>query len=438
MSNEHDELVKLDRRHVWHPYTQEQTAPPPIPIASAKGAVLHGVDGREYLDMISSWWVTSHGHAHPAVAKAIADQAQRMEQLIFAGFTHPPAVQLATRLAKVLPDGLSRVFFSDNGSTAVEVGMKMACQYALNRGEQRTRFLTFEGGYHGDTVGAMSAGRSSGFFDAFESMMFQVDTLPFPETWEGDEQVEQKERAIFEKLDRYLEAHGQQCAAALIEPLIQGASGMRICRPAFLRGVAARLKQAGALLIFDEVMTGFGRTGALFASQRSQVTPDIICLSKGLTSGFLPMSVTVCGEPIYEAFLDDTFDRAFAHGHSFTANPLGCAAALASLALFETERTLEKIAVIEATHRERLAQLAEHPNVRHRRLCGSIAALDVVVKDAGYTSQVGPKLKAFFLEQGLLIRPLGHVVYLMPPYCVTQEQLGRAWDAIFQAVDEIP
>ena len=430
-------LSDLDRRHVWHPFTQAQTAPDAIPIASAKGIRLYTADGREFLDLISSWWVNIHGHAHPTIAAAIAQQAQTLEQVIFAGFTHEPAVRLAHALVQRLPQGLTRVFFSDDGSTAVEVALKMALQYWRNHGEgQRTRFLAFEGGYHGDTVGAMSVGKGCGFFDTYGSLLFEVGLLPFPATWDGDTDVVAKEQAALARLDDYLADHGNTIAAVIMEPLVQGSAGMRMCRPEFLQALALRLRAAGILLIFDEVMTGFGRTGALFASLKAQVTPDIICLSKGLTAGFLPMSVTVASEEIYAAFLGDSFDRALVHGHSFTANSLGCAAALASLQVFEDEQTLAKLPQIEAWHRQGLAQLVNHPEVQHVRVTGTIAAFDVVAEDAGYTSAIGAQLKAYFHERGLLLRPLGNVVYLLPPYCVTEAELSHAYAVIAQALTQ--
>lgn len=427
--------TNLDRQHVWHPFTQAQTAPDPIPITSAKGIRLYAEDGREFLDLISSWWVNLHGHAHPTIAAAIAKQAHTLEQVIFAGFTHQPAAQLAHELVQRLPAGLTRVFFSDDGSTAVEVALKMALQYWRNQGEaQRTRFLAFEGGYHGDTVGAMSVGRGSDFFSTYGSLLFEVGLLPYPQTWDGDADVVSKEQAALAVLDAYLAQHGETLAGVIIEPLVQGAAGMRMCRPEFLQQLAAKLRAAGILLIFDEVMTGFGRTGAMFAAIKAQVMPDLICLSKGLTAGFLPMSVTVASEAIYAAFLGENFDRALIHGHSFTANPLGCAAALASLQVFEDEQTLAKLPQIEAWHRQGLAQLAGHPAVQHVRVTGTIAAFDVVTTDAGYTSAVGAKLKAFFHERGLLLRPLGNVIYLLPPYCVTQDELALAYQTIGEAL----
>lgn len=432
MNRSPEPLIALDRAHVWHPYTQQATAPVPVPIASARGAWLYGVDGTEYLDLIASWWVAIHGHAHPVIAEAIATQARTMAQIIFAGLTHEPAVRLAEALVKTLPAGLTRLFFSDDGSTAVEVAMKMALHYGRNMGQSRGRFLVFEHGYHGDTVGAMSASRSSGLFEGYGSLLFGVDTLPFPATWEGDAEVERKEREALEALERYLEAHGSDCAAMLIEPLIQGAGGMRICRPVFLRALVARLRAAGVLLIADEVMTGFGRCGTLFACEKAGIEPDFICLSKGLTGGFLPMAITACREGIYQAFLGETFDRALAHGHSFTANALGCAAGLASLALFDAENTLARVAAIEAVHRERLSALGGR--ILYPRAMGAVAAFELALPDRRYGSSFTPRLIRFFLERGLIIRPLGAVLYLMPPYCITPEALHRGWDGIEAAV----
>jgi adenosylmethionine-8-amino-7-oxononanoate aminotransferase len=427
-------ILTDDRAHLWHPFTQAATAGDPIAIVSARGATLTAEDGREILDLISSWWVTLHGHAEPAIAAAVAAQAARLEQVIFADFTHAPAATLARRLADHLPGDLTRVFFSDDGSTSVEVALKLAYQYWRNRGApERRRFLAFEGGYHGDTFGAMAAGVSSGFYEPFRALLFEVDHIPFPATWIGDPDVEAKETAALEWLDRWLDRYGAQAAAAIVEPLVQGAAGMRMCRPEFLRALVDRLRAAGVLVIFDEVMTGFGRTGALFACVKAGVAPDIICLSKGLTGGFLPMSATICGDAIYDSFKGADFGRAFAHGHSFTANPLGCAAALASLDLLETPETTARIAAIERAHREGLAALANHPGLIRPRVTGTIAAIDLLGADETYDSAFGQRLKAWFLDRGLLIRPIGNVLYLLPPYCIEHAELAGAYAAIAEA-----
>ena len=423
-----DQLRALDARHLWHPFTQAGSAAPPLLVNSAKGARITDADGREYLDLVSSWWVNLHGHAHPAIAAAIARQASRLEQVIFADHTHEPAIRLAAGVAALLPGDLDRVFYSDDGSTAVEVALKMAHQYWRNHGEERRRYIAFEGGYHGDTVGAMSAGRSSGYFDAWQDLLFPVEMVPFPATWDGDASVAAKEARALAALEQALAAG--PVAAVLIEPLIQGAGGMRMCRPDFLRGLEQRVRAAGTLLILDEVMTGFGRTGADFACVKSAIQPDMVCLSKGLTGGFLPLAMTVTREGIWQAFFGQDLERAFLHGHSYTANPLGCAAGLASLQLLLAPECRARIAAIEAIHRSRLGALAERPDVARPRITGTIAAFDIVGRDIA-----GLGLKNAFRARGLLLRPLGNVLYLLPPYCVEESDLHRAWDVIDEVLD---
>jgi adenosylmethionine-8-amino-7-oxononanoate aminotransferase len=427
-------LLELDRTLLWHPYTQVHTADPPLPIRSAQGATLTDFQGRELLDLISSWWVTLHGHAHPAIAKAIGEQAERMEQVIFAGFTHEPAVTLCQRLTAILPRELRRCFFSDNGSTAVEVALKMALQACGNLGQDRGRFLAFQGGYHGDTVGAMSAGVSSHFFEAWRELLFPVDVLPVADTWLDDPDVEAKEAAALARLDQHLEACGAQTAAAIIEPLVQGACGMHMHRPAFLRGVVERLRGHGVLVILDEVMTGFGRLGAPFGCIAAAVVPDFICLSKGLTGGALPMSLTITTEAIHEAFLDDATSRAFLHGHSFTASPMGCAAALASLDLLLDPACAAARARIEQRHRTDLARLvAASPSASRLRIQGTIAAFEVAGPE-GYGSDFDTRMQRWFLKRGLLLRPLGSTLYLLPPFCTTDAQLDQAYAGIAEGL----
>jgi adenosylmethionine---8-amino-7-oxononanoate aminotransferase len=421
------DIPALDARHVWHPFTQAETAAPPIVVRAARGSTLIAADGRSYVDLISSWWVTLHGHAEPAIAEAVAAQARTLEQVIFAGFTHEPAVRLAARLTTLLPRALTRVFFSDDGSTSVEVALKLALQYWRNRGEPRRRLLAFAGGYHGDTFGAMAAGRSSGFYAPFHEKLFDVDFIPFPATWTDDAEAAQKEAASLAALDAWLARHGEDAAAMILEPLVQGAAGMRMCRPDFLRLLIERLRAYDVLVIFDEVMTGFGRTGSLFACETVGSAPDIICLSKGLTGGFLPLAATVCRESIYAAFLDAGFDKAFAHGHSYTANPLGCAAALASLDVLEA--TAARRARIAAAHVQGLARLAGRREISRLRQHGTIAAMTLAAADQGYTAAIGRRCAAFFLERGLLVRPIGAELYLLPPYCVSDDELMRAYDA---------
>ena len=433
-------IAELDHAHVWHPFTQAHTAPAPLPIVRGAGAYLYDEQGKAYCDLISSWWVNLHGHAHPAIAAAIAEQARTLEHVLFAGFTHAPAAQLAQALTKILPAPLERVFFSDNGSTATEIALKMSYQVWYNRGEkQRTLFLAFDGAYHGDTFGAMAAGRTSSFFNPFQPFLFETRTLPWPHTWIGDTDIEAREAQALLTLDTVLAQEGQRIAALIVEPLIQGASGMRFVRPQFLRAVVERARALGILVIFDEVMTGFGRTGKMFACEHigtgQEITPDLICLSKGLTGGFLPMAVTVATDAIYQAFLGEHFSSAFAHGHSYTANPLGCAAALASLRLFNEESTLQKIAALEHVHRNALQELAQHPRVNCSRVLGSIAAFNLGATNAPYDAGLGRRVQQLCLEAGLIVRPLGNTVYLLPPYCLTPEQLQDAYATLTKILD---
>ncbi|GAB6035532.1 hypothetical protein JCM15519_00910 [Fundidesulfovibrio butyratiphilus] len=429
------DVLELSRRHVWRPFTQAATAPQPLAVERANGAILHTTDGRDIVDLVSSWWVTSHGHSHPRIGRAIAEQASRLEQVIFADFTHAPAARLAEKIVGVLPEGFSRVFYSDNGSTAVEVGVKMALQYFRNRGETgRTRLAALQGGYHGDTVGAMSVGFTCGYYKGFEKIVFPVDFLPYPATWMGDDEVQAKEDKALADVAAYFAAHPGEVAGVILEPLVQGAAGMRMVRPEFLRRLAELTTKAGALVIFDEVMTGFGRTGTLFACQRARVKPDIVCLAKGLSGGFLPLAATVAGEEIYQAFLGQGFDKAFAHGHSFTANPLGCAAGLASLKVFEEEDTLDKIARIEAAHRERLTALDGHPRLARARVLGSIGAVELTGTQKGYGAPIARQVQDFFLERDQYVRPLGEVFYIMAPFCLGLDDLHQAYDTLEEAL----
>ncbi len=437
MTLSYDQIQALDTRHVWHPFTQAGTAAPAIMAVAAEGATIHAADGRDYLDLVSSWWVNLHGHGHPAIARAIAEQAGRLEQVIFADFTHEPAARLAAAVCGLLPGDLNRAFYSDDGSTAVEVALKLAHQYWRNLGETRGTYIAFEGGYHGDTAGAMSAGHSSGYFSAWKEMLFPVETVPFPATWDGDDEVEAREKASLDALAQAFKRHGGDVAAVIIEPLIQGAAGMRMCRPDFLRALSALVRESGSLLILDEVMTGFGRTGDLFACVKAAITPDLICLSKGLTGGFVPLSMTVARDRIFDAFLGQDLSRAFLHGHSYTANPLGCAAGLASLDLLLADDCRSRRGAIETIHRRRLDRLAGRGKVGRTRLTGTVAALDVGGSGEGYGAEVAPRLKSAFLKRGLLLRPLGNVLYLLPPYCITEAELDRAWDAVEEVLEDL-
>jgi adenosylmethionine-8-amino-7-oxononanoate aminotransferase len=429
------DVLDKDRSHIWHPFTQHGTSGDPLVIARAKGASLFDAEGRELLDLISSWWTCTHGHAHPEINEALANQAALFEHVMFAGFTHQPAADLAASLAKLLPGDLNRVFFSDDGSTSVEVALKIAYQYWANRGETRRRaFLAFDCGYHGDTLGAMAMGRGSGFFNLFRGLLAEVRVLPFPWTFEGDEMVGERENGALAALEAWLPDKAHDVAALIVEPLLQGAGGMRICRPSFLKRLVEAAQAAGVLVIFDEVATGFGRTGTMFAMEQAGIVPDLVCLSKGLTAGYMPMGVTVAREPIFEAFLGENFDRALPHGHSFTANPLACAVANRSLSLYQEENTLQRIAHIAARHRERLPELQARSDVTRPRALGSILAFDLKGED-GYGSAESSALRDWYLAHGLNIRPLGQTIYLMPPYCISDEELTRAYAGMIEGLD---
>ena len=421
------DFLESDRRHVWHPYTQMLTAPDPLPVTRASGAYLYLADGTRLIDAISSWWVTVHGHAEPSLAAAISAQAFVLEQVIFAGFTHPQAARLAERLAKAAGFGLNRCFFSDDGSTAVEVALKMAWQYWQNHHENRHRIIAFEHAYHGDTFGAMSVSGRSVFTKAFDPLLFEVLHLPSP----CETSLEQLSLQLRQALD------GGDIAALILEPLVQGAGGMKMCSPAVLEQILLLCRNAGVPVIFDEVMTGFWRTGKMFAAHHLSIGPDIICLSKGLTGGFLPLSVTLCTDTIYEAFLSSDKSKMLFHGHSFTANPLGCAAANASLDLFEQQATLDKISVLcelQATFAKTLmANTAVH-NVRHQ---GTILAFDLIPeKEGGYLDPAALRLRDAMMEKGILLRPLGETVYLLPPYSITTEDLQYVHRCLITHLEE--
>jgi adenosylmethionine-8-amino-7-oxononanoate aminotransferase len=414
------DLIARDRAHLWHPYTQAQTAAPPLAIVRGEGVYLYTEDGRKILDGISSWWVNIHGHSHPSLNAALAAQAQRLEHVMFAGCTHPPAVELAERLVALLPAGLTRVFYSDNGSTAVEVALKMALQYWRNRGEERTAFIGLHDAYHGDTVGAMSVSGASVFTTAFEPMLFPVARVESAEA-----------------LDAHLRAHRGAVAAVIVEPMIQGAGGMIVWPAEFLAACRRLCDEHDTLLIADEVFTGFGRTGKMFACEHAAIAPDIICLSKALTAGYLPLGATVATERIYEAFLSDDRSRTFFHGHSFTANPLACAVAIASLELFAQDDVLGRVRRLEAQMRAALAPLASLAGVTDVRVLGGVGAIELRTGAGGYLDDVGQRLAAAFLERGLLLRPLGNILYFMPPYVITDEEAAWALDHVVDVVRSV-
>ncbi len=436
--------------HLWYPYFSAKTSPEPLVVKSAQGVWLELADGRQLIDCISSWWVNTYGHSHPRIAQAIYAQAQTLEHVIFSGFSHEPAEQLATQLVARLNvpaqpvrelhgklshyHNLQRVFYSDNGSNAVEIALKMAYQYWANQGEARSTFLSFTGAYHGDTFGAMSIGSRSIFSAVFQDLLFQVEIVGYPATYDGDESIEQREAEILQDIEQKLAS--QTYAGIIIEPLVQGAGGMQMCRKQFLQELRQLATKHHTLLIFDEVMTGFGRTGSNFACQEAGVSPDLICLSKGITGGFLPFAVTISTEEIYQGFYSDDPLHTLYHGHSYTANPLGCAAALAGLELLTEYQPI--FAGMAAQHWSHLENLRQHPLVNQVRVQGTIAAMNIGDDQGkGYLDEVGMKIRQLAIEQGLLLRPLGNVLYLMPPYCITDEELSIVYIGIQRILDSL-
>ena len=412
---------------IWHPFTQHGLGEPIPLITHAEGAILYTDDGRRIVDGISSWWVTTHGHCHPRIMAAIAEQTARLDQIIFAGWTHEPAETLARGLTAIMPPALTRLFFSDSGSTSVEVALKMALGYWANRGSPRHRILVMEHSYHGDTIGAMSVGARGTFNASYAPLLFDVGTVPFPAA--GDEQA---------TLDALEAACRAGPAALIVEPLILGAGGMLIYSARLLAEMRAICARHDVLFIADEVMTGWGRTGTLLACEQAGIVPDILCLSKGLTGGAVPLAVTMATEAIFEAHLSHDRARMFFHSSSYTANPIACAAANANLAIWREDPVLERIADLAARQRDRLTTLAELPNVLRARRLGTITAIDFRDPvESGYLSPLGPRLLAHFQKRDLLVRPLGNTVYLMPPYCITDADLDALYEGIADAADMV-
>ena len=421
-------LSERDGKVIWHPYTQMQTSGLPVAIVRGEGARLYDEDGNEYIDAIASWWVNTHGHAHPYIAEKVAAQLKKLEHVIFAGFTHEPAVELAERLLKVLPANQSRIFYSDNGSTAVEVGLKMALQYWHNRGQKRQKLIVLSNSYHGDTFGAMSASVRDLFTEPFWDLLFDVVRVDAPVEGKEEEAIAQLAGAV-----------GRDDAAAFIfEPLLQGAGGMIMYGADPLDKMIGICREKGIPTIADEVLTGFGRTGRFFASDYLSNKPDIICMSKGLTGGTMALGATSCTGEIFDGFLSDDKRKSFFHGHSYTGNPVACAAALASLDLFEKDETWKNILGIEVQHRHFLSRITAHPRVRNARQIGTIVAFDVVnEEETSYLNELRDWMNDYCVGRRIIIRPLGNVMYLIPPYCITNEELERVYSILCEMLDEI-
>jgi adenosylmethionine-8-amino-7-oxononanoate aminotransferase len=426
--------------HIWHPFTQEALDPAPLKIARASGAYLYTNDGRRLIDGISSWWVNIHGHGHPAITEAIARQAAVVDHVLLAGFSHEAAEKLVCGLRRVVPAELTRIFFSDDGSTAVEVALKMAVQYWRNVGKPEKRtIVALEHAYHGDTVGAMSVGAESGFTEAFRSMLFPVHRVHSAYCYRCPVGKTRDTCSIdcVEKLARLLEEKGGEIAAVIVEPLLQGAGGMIVHPVEFLQKVRRLCSEHNTLLIADEVLTGFGRCGKMFACELAGIVPDMMCLSKALTGGVLPMGATLCTENIYDAFRSTDRARTFYHGHSYTGNPIAAAAGAASLEIFENEPVFDRIGEISRLHAERLRAIRNHPAVADARAIGTMAAIELRADDAGYFSKLRPALYRLFLDSGVLLRPLGNVVYVLPPYVISADDLHFVHDVIAQSLDRV-
>ncbi|GAA4111723.1 adenosylmethionine--8-amino-7-oxononanoate transaminase [Aminobacter aganoensis] len=415
----------MSRSAVWHPFTQHATEPVPPTIARTEGAYVETSDGKRILDAISSWWVVTHGHRAPKIIEAIRTATETLDQVIFAGLTHEPAEQLAAALVEMAPAGLDWVFYSDSGSTSVEVALKMALGFHRNNGAPRSRIVVMEHSYHGDTIGTMSVGERGVFNAAYDPLLFEVDTIPFPVAGREQETLDR-----FEALIR-----DGKAAALIVEPLVLGAGGMLMYPARVLAELKRIAEKSGTLLIADEVMTGWGRTGTMFACEQAGISPDILCTSKGLTGGSVPLAATLATDAVFRAHFSTDRAKTFFHSSSYTANPIACAAALANVAIWRDEPVAERVAALSRMQAEKVARFGADPRFENVRTTGTIAALDLVVGKGGYLAEVGPKLRAFFLERGLLIRPLGNVIYVLPPYCVTSAELDRLYDAVDEAAE---
>lgn len=420
-------LAERDKEVIWHPYTQMKNPLPHIPIVRGEGVYVYDESGKKYIDAVSSWWVNIHGHAHPHIAAKVAEQLKTLEHVIFAGFTHEPAVQLAERLLPLLPGKQEKVFYTDNGSTAVEVALKMCLQYWTNTTKQpRAKILAFKEAYHGDTFGAMSVSGRSIFTDPFASLLFDVEFIELPDA----KNIEQIKSRI-----SYL---SNEVACFIFEPMVLGTAGMVMYEAGHLDELIAACQKHGILTIADEVMTGFGRTGRLFACEALQNSPDIFCLSKGLTGGTMPLGVTTCNAKIFDAFLSDDKLKTLYHGHSYTANPVACAASLASMDILLNAETLPNIQRISVRHAAFAEKVKAHPKLKDVRQTGTILAMEWETgNDTSYLSGLRDRLYNYFLERGIILRPLGNIIYILPPYVISNDDLDYIYQTILTALEEI-
>nr|WP_315150117.1 adenosylmethionine--8-amino-7-oxononanoate transaminase [uncultured Flavobacterium sp.] len=415
-----------DQKHLWHPYTQHKTSKPPIAIVRGEGALLWDENNKEYIDAIASWWVNPFGHSNPFIADAIYKQLTTLEHVLFGGFTHEPAIILAEKLMQILPKNQQKLFFSDNGSTSVEIAIKVALQYFFNRGEKKTTIIAFENAFHGDTFAAMAASGISFFVEAFQGMMIDVIRIPVP--------VKGCEQESFDALAKAIK--NQDCAGFIFEPLVQGAAGMVMYEPEALDELIRICRENKVLTIADEVMTGFGKTGKTFACDYLTVQPDMMCLSKALTGGTIPMAITTFTQDIFNAFYDEDINKALFHGHTFTANPTGCAAALASLSLLQTQVMQNNLIRVNQSHLNFQKHIQNHPKVTTTRVLGVIFALEIQTESAAsYYGTLRNKLYDFFIENGVILRPVGNIVYILPPYVITDVQLQKVYEVVEKALE---
>ena len=417
-------ILEKDSKHLWHPLTQHQTARNPVVITRAKGAVMYDDAGNEYIDGIASWYTAMYGHGNEYITSAMHKQMQQLDFVMFSGFTHPPAVTLAEKLIEILPGNQEKVFFNDNGSTAVEAAIKMSLQYYHNKGDKRDTLIAFEDGFHGDTFGAMSASGLSSYNGPFEDFLLKVERIPTPQEDNLDE--------VMAMLEGILASN--KCAAFIFEPLVQGAAGMKFHSVAGLDALVKKCREANVLTIADEIMTGFGKTGTVFACDQLDNKPDIMCLSKALTAGMFPLSITSCTQEIFEGFLSEEVHKGFFHAHTFSAHPVGCAAAIAGIEVLQTEEITKSRERINAAHTAFAQTVKAHHKVNNVRVKGVVIAIDLTIEMARY-GNLRDELYQFFMQRGVALRPLGNTIYVLPPYVITDEELAKVYSAIQEALD---
>ncbi|RRQ50309.1 adenosylmethionine--8-amino-7-oxononanoate transaminase [Maribacter algicola] len=419
-------LSERDQKHLWHPLTQHKTAATPVGIVKAEGALFWDEAGNSYIDGIASWYTAMYGHGNEAITRALTEQMKQLDFVMFSGFTHEPAVKLSEELMALLPRNQAKIFFNDNGSTAVEAAIKMALQYHYNQHDKRDTLIAFEDGFHGDTFGAMSASGLSVYNGPFEDFLLKVERIPVPQRENMEE--------VLSQLNSILS--GNKCAAFVFEPLVQGAAGMKFHSAEGLDLLIQKCQENGVLCIADEVMTGFGKTGKNFASENLLHQPDILCLSKALTAGMFPLSITSCTQEVFNAFLSEEVSKGFFHAHTYSAHPLGCAAALAGLQLLNSPEILERRSYIASAHKTFVSKISNHPKVSNARSIGVILAIDLKVETERY-GNLRDRLYNFFMVRGVLLRPLGNTIYALPPYIISNAQLQRIHDAINELLDSL-